>query len=80
VGLAIGLLYSGYEQCSTVAKRSKILGERFRSRWRWSCRCHCGVFLPTFASLAALGNWRDWHTGYFSDAAQRIALRGSACG
>jgi amino acid transporter len=29
-------------------------------------------FLPTFASLAALGNWHDWHTRYFSDAAQLI--------
>jgi amino acid transporter len=29
-------------------------------------------FLPTFASLAALGNWQSWHTRYFSDAAQLI--------
>jgi amino acid transporter len=29
-------------------------------------------FLPTLASLAALGNWQDWHTGYFSDAARLI--------
>ena len=29
-------------------------------------------FLPTLASLAALGNWQGWHTGYFSDAAQLI--------
>jgi amino acid transporter len=29
-------------------------------------------FLPTLASLAALGNWADWHTGYFSTAAQLI--------
>ncbi len=29
-------------------------------------------FLPTLVSLAALGNWRDWHTGYFSIAAQLI--------
>jgi amino acid transporter len=29
-------------------------------------------FLPTLASLAALGNWHDWHTRYFSDAAQLI--------
>jgi len=29
-------------------------------------------FLPTLASLAALGNWHDWHTGYFPHAAQLI--------
>src|SRR5207245_11603650 len=29
-------------------------------------------FLPTFAALAALGNWEEWHTRYFSDAAQLI--------
>jgi amino acid transporter len=32
-------------------------------------------FLPTFASLAALGNWQAWHTGYFSDAAQLVGGR-----
>jgi amino acid transporter len=29
-------------------------------------------FLPTLFSLAALGDWQKWHTGYFSDAAQLI--------
>jgi amino acid transporter len=29
-------------------------------------------FLPTFSSLAALGNWQQWHTGYFAEAAQLI--------
>jgi len=29
-------------------------------------------FLPTLASLAALGNWQQWHTRYFSDAAQLV--------
>jgi len=29
-------------------------------------------FLPTFAALAALGNWQQWKTGYFSDAAALI--------
>jgi amino acid transporter len=29
-------------------------------------------FLPTIASLAALGNWQQWHTRYFSDAAQLV--------
>src|SRR5260370_35374542 len=29
-------------------------------------------FLPTMFSLAALGDWQKWHTGYFSDAAALI--------
>src|SRR5467141_813275 len=29
-------------------------------------------FLPTMFSLAALGNWQKWHTGYFSEAAYLI--------
>jgi amino acid transporter len=29
-------------------------------------------FLPTLLSLAALGNWQQWHTRYFSDAAELI--------
>jgi amino acid transporter len=29
-------------------------------------------FLPTACALAALHNWQDWHTGFFSNAAQLI--------
>jgi amino acid transporter len=29
-------------------------------------------FLPTLASLAALGNWAEWHTGYFPHAAALV--------
>jgi amino acid transporter len=29
-------------------------------------------FVPTACALAALGNWQEWHTRYFSDAAQLI--------
>jgi amino acid transporter len=32
-------------------------------------------FLPTMFSLAALGDWQKWHTGYFSDAALLIGGR-----
>jgi amino acid transporter len=28
--------------------------------------------LPTACSLAAVGNWQQWHTGYFSDLARLI--------
>ena len=33
-------------------------------------------FLPTMFSLAALGDWQKWHTGYFSDAAVLIGGHG----
>jgi len=74
VGLAIGLwLYSGYEQCSTVAEEVENPRRTFPLALAMVVPLSIAVyFLPTFASLAALGNWRDWHTGYFSDAAQRI--------
>jgi amino acid transporter len=32
-------------------------------------------FLPTLVSLAALGNWESWHTGFFPTAAQMIGGR-----
>jgi amino acid transporter len=32
-------------------------------------------FLPTLCALGALGNWQQWHTGYFSDAAELIGGR-----
>jgi len=35
-------------------------------------------FLPTLASLAALGNWQEWHTGFFTSAAEAIGGHGLA--
>jgi len=29
--------------------------------------------MPWSGSLAALGNWHDWNTRYFADAAQAIS-------
>ncbi len=74
VGLALGVwLYSGYEQLSTVA------GEVENPQWSFPRALAIVVplsiatyFLPTLAALAALGNWQEWHTRYFSDAAQLI--------
>lgn len=74
VGLALGLwLYSGYEQCSSVA-------EEIENPQRSYPRALAIVvplsvttyFLPALFSLAALGNWQDWNTAYLSTAAQRI--------
>jgi amino acid transporter len=74
VGLALGLwLYSGYEQCSTVAE--EVENPQRTYPWALAIVVPLSIavyFLPTFASLAALGNWQDWHTRYFSDAAQLI--------
>lgn len=77
VGLAIGLwLYSGYEQSSTVAEEVENPQRTYPLALAIVVPLSIAVyFLPTFASLAALGNWKDWHTGYFSDAAQLIGGR-----
>ena len=72
VGLALGLwLYSGYEQCSTVAEEVENPQRSYPLALAIVVPMSIAVyFLPTLASLAALGNWQDWHTRYFSDAAQ----------
>jgi amino acid transporter len=74
VGLAIGLwLYSGYEQLSTVAEEVDNPQRSYPLALALVVPMSIAAyFLPTLASLAALGNWSDWHTGYFSTAAQLI--------
>ena len=74
VGLALGLwLYSGYEQLSTVAEEVDNPQRSYPLALAIVVPLSIATyFLPTFFSLAALGNWQDWHTRYFSDAAQRI--------
>jgi amino acid transporter len=74
VGLALGLwLYSGYEQCSTVAEEVENPQRSYPLALMIVVPLSIAVyFLPTLASLAALGNWGSWHTRYFSDAAQLI--------
>ena len=74
VGLALGLwLYSGYEQCSTVAEEVENPQRTYPLALAIVVPMSVAVyFLPTLASLAALGNWQDWHTRFFSDAAQMI--------
>lgn len=74
VGLALGLwLYSGYEQCSTVAEEVENPRRTYPLALAIVVPLSIAVyFLPTIASLAALGNWQQWHTRYFSDAAQLV--------
>jgi len=74
VGLALGLwLYSGYEQVSTVAEEVDNPQRSYPIALALVVPLSIATyFLPTMLSLAALGNWQQWHTRYFSDAAQLI--------
>ncbi len=74
VGLALGLwLYSGYEQLSTVAAEVEDPQRNYPRALAWVVPLSVATyFVPTACALAALGNWQDWHTRYFSDAALLI--------
>jgi amino acid transporter len=77
VGLALGLwLYSGYEQASSVAEEVENPQKNYPRALAIVVPLSIATyFLPTMFSLAALGNWQNWHTGYFSDAALLIGGR-----
>ena len=77
VGLALGLwLYSGYEQLSTVAGEVENPQRTYPRALAWVVPLSIAAyFLPTLCALGALGNWQQWHTGYFPDAAQLIGGR-----
>jgi amino acid transporter len=74
VGLALGLwLYSGYEQCSSVAEEIENPQRSYPFALAIVVPLSMAVyFLPALFSLAALGNWRDWNTAYLSTAARVI--------
>ncbi len=74
VGLALGLwLYSGYEQVSSVAEEVENPQRSYPLALSLVVPLSIATyFVPTLLSLAALGNWHEWHTGYFSDAARLI--------
>jgi amino acid transporter len=74
VGLALGLwLYSGYEQLSTVADEVKDPQRAYPLALALVVPLSIAAyFLPTFAGLASAGEWQNWHTGFFSDAARMI--------
>ncbi|OLB36491.1 MAG: hypothetical protein AUH11_10925 [Acidobacteria bacterium 13_2_20CM_57_17] len=73
-GLALGLwLYSGYEQVSSVAEEVENPQRSYPRALAIVVPLSMATyFLPTMFSLAALGDWQKWHTGYFSDAAALI--------
>jgi amino acid transporter len=74
VGLALGIwLYSGYEQMSSVAEEVDNPQRSYPIALALVVPMSVATyFVPTLLSLAALGNWQDWHTGFFSDAAKLI--------
>src|SRR5713226_7634761 len=74
VGLALGLwLYSGYEQVSSVAEEVENPQRNYPIALAIVVPLSMATyFLPTMFSLAALGDWQKWRTGYFSDAARLI--------
>jgi amino acid transporter len=74
VGLALGLwLYSGYEQLSTVAEEVENPQRAYpRALALVVPLSMAAYFLPTLAGLASAGEWQNWHTGFFSDAAKII--------
>ena len=67
VGLALGLwLYSGYEQCSTVAEEVENPQRSYPLALALVVPLSIATyFLPTFAALAALGNWQSGRPDIF---------------
>ena len=74
VGLALGLwLYSGYEQLSTVADEVENPQRAYPLALALVVPLSMAAyFLPTLAALASAGEWQNWHSGFFSDAARMI--------
>ena len=75
VGLALGLWsYSGYEQLSTVA--GEVENPQRTYPWALAMVVPLSIatyFFPAITSLAALGNWQAWKTGYLPEAARLIS-------
>jgi amino acid transporter len=74
VGLALGLwLYSGYEQCSSVAEEIEDPQRSYPRALAIVVPLSVATyFLPALFSLAALGNWQEWKTAYFSTAGKLV--------
>jgi amino acid transporter len=74
VGLALGLWsYSGYEQLSTVAEEVENPQRNYPRALALVVPLSIATYLlPTLAGLVANGDWQNWHTGYFTNAATLI--------
>ena len=80
VGLAIALWsYAGYEQLSTVIEEVENPSRNFPIGLAIVVPMAIAIYVVTMAAgLAALGNWREWETGYLVTAARLIG--GNALG
>src|SRR5256885_13001575 len=66
-------LYAGYEQVSSVAEEVEDPQRSYPLALAWVVPLSIATYvLPTACSLAAVGSWEQWGTGYFSQAAQII--------
>jgi amino acid transporter len=74
VGLALGIwLYSGYEQLSTVAEEVEDPQRAYPKALAWVIPLSIATyFVPAACALAALGDWQQWTTGFFPEAARQI--------
>ena len=73
-GLALAMWnYAGYEQLSSVAEEIKDPQRTFIRALAWNTPLAILTYvLPAGLALAALGNWSEWKTGYFVEAAKQI--------
>jgi amino acid transporter len=80
LGLAIALWsYAGYEQLSTVIEEVENPARNFPIGLAIVVPLAIGIYVITMAAgLTALGNWREWETGYLVTAAR--LLGGNALG
>ena len=80
LGLAIALWsYAGYEQLSTVIEEVENPARNFPIGLAIVVPLAIGIYVITLAAgLTALGNWREWETGYLVTAAR--LLGGNALG
>ncbi len=82
IGLAIALwTYAGYEQLSTVIEEVENPTRNFPIGLAIVIPLSiAGYVLTLAAGLAALGNWRDWETGYLVTAGRLIGGNGLSTG
>jgi len=73
-GLALAMWnYAGYEQLSSVTQEMKDPQRTFVRVLAWNTPLSILTFtLPIALALAALGNWREWDTGYIVTASELI--------
>jgi amino acid transporter len=74
LGLAIALWsYSGYEQLSTVIEEVENPARNFPIGLAIVVPLTVAIYVITLAAgLAALGNWREWETGYLVTAGRLL--------